>query len=126
MNAAELLIMAAAEGVQLALDGERLTWNADHQPPAELLVEIKAHRQTIIAALIAANDLSIAAMALPDELQHPIHTAATAALEWVAARDQYITHLMACRACYAPTGRHCAAGAGLRQQYDQTPMEQRP
>lgn len=70
MNAAELLIMAAAEGVQLALDGERLTWNADHQPPAELLVEIKAHRQTIIAALIATNDLSIAATALPDELQH--------------------------------------------------------
>lgn len=126
MNAAELLIMAAAKGVQLALDGERLTWNADHQPPTELLVEIKAHRQTIIAALTAANDLSIAATALPDELQHPIHTAATAALEWVAARDQYITHLMACRACYAPTGRHCVAGAGLRQQYDQTPMEQRP
>ena len=57
------------------------------------------------------------------EPQHPIHTAATATLEWIAARDQYVSHLMACRACYAPTGRHCAAGAGLRQQYDQTPME---
>lgn len=57
------------------------------------------------------------------EPQHLIHTAATATLEWIAARDQYVSHLMACRACYAPTGRHCAAGAGLRQQYDQTPME---
>lgn len=57
------------------------------------------------------------------EPQRPVHTAATATFEWIAARDQYVSHLMACRACYAPTGRHCAAGAGLRQQYDQTPME---
>lgn len=30
-----------------------------------------------------------------------------------------------CRTSYAPTGRHCTAGAELRQHYDQTPMEAR-
>lgn len=57
------------------------------------------------------------------EPQHLIHTAATATLEWIAARDQYVSHLMACCACYAPNRRYCAAGVELRQQYDQTPME---
>lgn len=56
MNAAEVLEMAKAEGVSLSLDGERLTWAADHQPPAELLAEIKAHRLEIIEALSPAND----------------------------------------------------------------------
>lgn len=41
--------------------------------------------------------------------------------EWLAARNQYIDHLMACRACHAPTSRHCATGQTLRQQYDNTP-----
>ncbi|KTB76517.1 hypothetical protein AO069_02375 [Pseudomonas syringae pv. syringae PD2774] len=49
--------------------------------------------------------------------------AAKAALEWRHARDQYISHVMACRNCSMPTGRHCPAGAGLRITYDQTPME---
>ena len=57
------------------------------------------------------------------EPQHLIHTAATATLEWIAARDHYVSHLMACCACYAPNGRYCAAGAELRQQYEQTPRE---
>ncbi len=55
------------------------------------------------------------------EPQHLIHTAATATPEWIAARDQYVGHLMACRACYAPNGHYCAVGAELRQQYEQTP-----
>lgn len=55
-----------------------------------------------------------------------ILTAATASPTWRQARDEYVSHLMICRACYAPTGRHCAAGAELRQHYDNTPMEPTP
>ncbi|WP_347505477.1 hypothetical protein [Pseudomonas anguilliseptica] len=57
------------------------------------------------------------------EPQHPIHTAATASPEWIAARDQYVNHLTACKACYAPKSRYCAAGAELRQRYNSTAME---
>ena len=60
----------------------------------------------------------------PPQLQASTYTnAANATPEWRKARDQYINHLMSCRACHAPTGRYCAAGAELRQHYDQTPME---
>jgi hypothetical protein len=52
--------------------------------------------------------------------------AATATLEWRQARDKYLNHLMVCSACYAPTGRHCTAGATLRASYDNTPMESTP
>ncbi|WP_213879220.1 hypothetical protein [Pseudomonas sp. dw_358] len=52
--------------------------------------------------------------------------AASATPEWRQARDQYINHVMACPGCHAPTARHCAAGAGLRTTYDNTPMENRP
>ena len=53
----------------------------------------------------------------------PYTNAANATPEWRQARDQYISHLMACRSCHAPTGRHCSAGAGLCAAYDRTPME---
>jgi hypothetical protein len=49
--------------------------------------------------------------------------AASATREWRRARDQYVNHLMACRSCYAPTARHCSAGADLRATYDRTSME---
>lgn len=49
--------------------------------------------------------------------------AATATPEWRQARDQYLSHIIVCRSCYAPTGRHCATGADLRASYDGTPME---
>ncbi|WP_200995353.1 hypothetical protein [Pseudomonas cichorii] len=49
--------------------------------------------------------------------------AACASPEWRHARDQYINHIMTCRHCSAPTGRHCPAGADLRATYDNTPME---
>ncbi|MCI3943850.1 hypothetical protein K0038_00851 [Pseudomonas syringae] len=49
--------------------------------------------------------------------------AAKATLEWRRARDQYINHVMACRNCSMPTGRHCPAGADLRITYEQMPME---
>ena len=44
----------------------------------------------------------------------------------LAARDQYLNHVMTCRACYAPTGRHCPTGAELRATRDGTPMELTP
>lgn len=53
----------------------------------------------------------------------PHASAATATLEWRHARDQYLNHIMVCRSCYAPTGRHCTAGVHLRASYDNTPME---
>lgn len=56
MSATELLSRASAEGVALVLEGDRLTWTADHQPPIDLLTNIKAHRLEIIAALGVAND----------------------------------------------------------------------
>lgn len=56
MSAAELLELAQAEGVLLLLDDGRLTWEADHEPPGELLDEIRSHRLEIIEALSAAND----------------------------------------------------------------------
>ncbi|EGH20562.1 MULTISPECIES: hypothetical protein [Pseudomonas syringae group] len=49
--------------------------------------------------------------------------AAKASPEWRRARDQYVNHVMTCRNCSMPTGRHCPAGADLRITYDQTPME---
>ncbi len=60
----------------------------------------------------------------PAQLPASTYTnAANATPEWRKARDQYINHLMACRSCHAPTGRHCSAGAGLCAAYDRTPME---
>ncbi|WP_422776853.1 hypothetical protein ACOXXE_01660 [Pseudomonas mediterranea] len=56
----------------------------------------------------------------------PHASAATATPEWHRARDQYLNHIMVCRSCYAPAGRHCTAGAHLRASYDNTPMEARP
>lgn len=50
-------------------------------------------------------------------------SAATATPEWRQARDAYINHLMACRSCYAPTGRYCRRGTELRAAYEATPME---
>lgn len=57
-----------------------------------------------------------------DQPQHLIQTAVTASSEWLAARDAFYHHLMPCRACHAPVGRYCPAGAELRQRYDLTPM----
>ena len=57
-----------------------------------------------------------------DQPQHLIQTAVTASPEWLAARDAFYHHLMPCRACHAPVGRYCPAGAELRQRYDLTPM----
>lgn len=90
---------------------------------------IREHRAELLAELNAANDSTHIPPA-PAPTKQPtayptrhILTAATASPEWRHARDQYINHLMTCRACYAPTGRHCQTGAELRAIYDSTPME---
>ncbi len=57
------------------------------------------------------------------EPQHPVHTAATASPEWLLVRNQYVNHLTACKACYAPKHRYCVTGAELRQRYNSTAME---
>ena len=63
----------------------------------------------------------------PAQLPASTYTnAANAAPEWRNARDQYLNHVMACRACYAPTARYCLTGADLRASYDNTPMEAHP
>lgn len=62
MSAAELLKHAQAKGVLLALVQGRLTWEADHQPPADLLAELVAHKAEIIEALNGANDPPAEAM----------------------------------------------------------------
>lgn len=55
---------------------------------------------------------------------HGTHrTAATATPEWRQTRDQYLNHIMGCRACYAPRARYCPTGADLHASYENTPME---
>lgn len=57
------------------------------------------------------------------EPQHIVRTAATVTPEWRATRDRYLSHVMTCCACHAPTRRYCPTGAELRATYDTTPME---
>ena len=60
----------------------------------------------------------------PAQLPASTYTnAANATPEWRHARDQYLNHIMTCRACCAPTARHCLTGADLRAIYDRIPME---
>ena len=109
------------KNVVLGCTPSAYTHEQNGQPYAQYLV---SKRDSFVVVAQLCPEFTAALVDQHDDKpQYLIHTAATATLEWIAARDQYVSHLMACRACYAPTGRHCAAGAGLRQQYDQTPME---
>lgn len=56
MSAADLLEQARAAGILLALGDGRLTWEADQEPPIELLEKIRAHRQEIIESLSVVGD----------------------------------------------------------------------
>ena len=93
----------------------------DHMPPAiagadstNLRSRLEPRPRLMLASLVErAHQFSTS----------PHASAATATPEWRQARDQYLNHIMVCRSCYAPTGRHCAAGAQLRASYDATPME---
>ncbi len=63
--------------------------------------------QTVAQTLVAEGESS-----------HHTFTAATASPEWHHTRDQYLNHLMVCRACHAPTSRYCPVGAELRADYN--------
>lgn len=114
-------------GLAVEANGERLRLRPIERVTDELRQYVRNHRAELLMELSAANDST----ALETE-QQPITptrytlTAATASPEWRQARDQYINHLMGCRACHAPSSRYCATGADLRQQYNVTPMEPTP
>jgi hypothetical protein len=115
-------------GFDAKVNGDSLAVSPASKLTADVRQYIKAHKLELIEELSAANDPPPHPMQPvaplkhdpPPAPQHFIRNAATAAPEWIAARDQYINHLMDCRACYAPTGRYCVAGADLRQQYNAT------
>lgn len=93
----------------------------DHMPPT-----IAGADKTIMTNR-APDRPSLVLVELPDKLQASAYTnAVNATSEWRHIRDEYLSHVMACPACYAPTGRHCTTGAGLRATYDNTPMEANP
>lgn len=93
----------------------------DHMPPPA-----SEARRPLPQQNAAPRALAIVSRPAPKTaLTKPHTTAATATPEWRLARDLYLNHLMACRGCYAPTGRHCPHGAELRATYNQTPMDDR-
>lgn len=116
-------------GLAVEANGDRLRLR-----PADRITDavrhfVRDHRAELLAELSAANDSTHIPPA-PAPTKQPtayptrhILTAATASPEWRHARDQYINHLMTCRACHAPTGRYCQTGDELRAIYDSTPME---
>lgn len=91
----------------------------DHMPPAFAGIESPKVVSRPRPRLVLASRVEPAAQFVTG-----VHaSAATATPEWRQARDQYLNHIMVCRSCYAPTGRHCWAGVDLRAAYDSTPME---
>lgn len=126
MSVAELLEQAQANGVLLVLVEGRLTWEADHQPPADLLAELITHKVEIIEALSAVNDppaefrdQNARARAEAQESCEPQVADGGISLAWIAARNAYHAHALGgCPHCYPPRQRHCIAGAELRARYD--------
>lgn len=106
-------------GLTVELEGERLRITPADRITAEHRQLVRHHR----AELLAATTDPPPPPAQPEEPQHVVLSATTALPEWRHARDCYIGHLMTCRACHAPTGRYCPAGANLRTVYNSTPME---
>lgn len=89
----------------------------DHMPPSVGGAEKPA-------ILNSADRPRLDLVERPTQLPASTYTnAATATPEWRNARDQYLNHIMVCRSCYAPAGRHCTAGAYLSAGYENTPME---
>ncbi|MGY2162557.1 hypothetical protein HX799_10460 [Pseudomonas tolaasii] len=93
----------------------------DHMPPAIAGTDsaILRSRHEPRPCLVLANPVERTTRLITS----PHASAATATPEWRQARDHYLNHIMVCRCCYAPTGRHCTAGTYLRDNYDATPME---
>ncbi|MBY8970813.1 hypothetical protein J1G33_10440 [Pseudomonas sp. P867] len=96
----------------------------DHMPPAIADADSTnlRRRPEPRPRLVLANPVE----RTPRLIISPHVSAATATPEWRHARDEYLNHIMACRSCHAPNGRHCTAGAHLRASYDNTPMEAHP
>jgi len=91
----------------------------NHMPPAIAGADSAKVWSRPPARLVLANRIE-----RPAQFVVGAHaSAATATPEWRQARDQHLNHIMVCRSCYAPTGRHCSTGADLRAAYDSTPME---
>lgn len=106
-------------GFSTKLAGMRIRVSPALQLTDDVRQFIKSHRLALLAEL-GANDQGE---------QHPqwrMIQGGRACPGWIEARDLYLNHLMACRACYATTGRHCPHGADLRATYDNTPMESEP
>ncbi len=57
MSAGTLLASAQAAGVHLSLDGNKVKVEADHEPPAELIESLWAHKGELLAALKAQQPL---------------------------------------------------------------------
>lgn len=91
----------------------------DHMPPAIASTDTPKMDSRPHPRLVPASPVE----RTPRLITSPHASAATATPEWRQARDQYLTHIMVCRSCYAPTGRYCTAGTYLRASYDATPME---
>jgi hypothetical protein len=91
----------------------------DHMPPAIAGIDPPKVDSRPRPRLVLANPVE----RTPRLITSPHASAASATPEWRQARDQYLNHIMVCRSCYAPTGRHCTVGAHLRASYDNTPTE---
>ncbi len=91
----------------------------NHMPPAIAGVDSPKVDNRPRPRLVLANPVE----RTPRFITSPNANAATATPAWRQARDQYLNHIMVCRSCYAPNGRHCTAGARLRASYDNTPMQ---
>jgi len=67
MSAARLLETARAAGLSIEIDGGDLIVEADRDPPAELLNELRQHKAELIAVLRPASDkLSVAPIEVPE------------------------------------------------------------
>jgi hypothetical protein len=89
----------------------------DHMPPAIA----DAYKPTMANRVPDRPRLVLVERPAPTQAK-TYTNAANATPEWRKVRDQYVSHVMACPGCYAPTGRHCIAGADLRAAYDSTSM----
>jgi hypothetical protein len=101
---------------------------------------IESHRNELLSDLPDSSPSNAAEAERPSVADRPLArprlalvssqygytNAAAATPEWRQARDLYVNHIMSCRSCYSPAGRHCRSGAELRAAYDQTPMEKNP
>ena len=124
-------------GLAVEANGERLRLSPPDRVTPDVLQFVRDHRAELVTDLLteraAANDPQPAAEAppapaadhepeAPGEPQHFTGTAATAAPAWQNARDQYLNHIMACRACHAPARHYCPTGRELHTTYNHTPM----